>query len=206
MPGPLGGSAAPSGAGYPKLPHNAQKWVLAGPASLETWVSLLWSFHWTPVGAAGTGTGQGSSHRRTQKSFFRCSTGIILFLYQTQSSPKPCCPNSDFNSLYQLGCRQSKESTWRRFEFLIFSSQRFTEETHTWAIGIACYLLNSTLPSLAAHPHRLIPVGPSSFLFGVHGWICCEQVSLGVSVPAIHLWIKKPEYRWEMGLILHCML
>lgn len=45
VPSLLGSSAAPSGVGYPKAAPNAEKLVLAGPAPLEPWVSLLRSFH-----------------------------------------------------------------------------------------------------------------------------------------------------------------
>lgn len=102
--------------------------------SLKLPFNSIWTWRTEMLQALG----RGSSHRKTAKSFFRYSTGIILFLYQTQSSPKPRCPNFIFNSLYQLGCRQSKENSLGLFEFLRFSSQRFTEETHTRATGIAC--------------------------------------------------------------------
>lgn len=145
-----------------------------------------------------------NGYRKTAKNFLKCSTGNVLFLYQTQSFPKPCCPNF-FISLYQLGCRQAKEgAVWTFLNSLVFLVRDSLKKFVPWATGIAFSLLFHP-PFTGNLAHRLILVGPLPPCLGLIAAqglfpsISSEQVSRVVLAPPVHLWIDKPKYKWEMG-------
>lgn len=195
----------------------------------ENWCSLLhwksqphfWNWCVTLCGrwrlTADTGNRQRffSGHRRRAKRFPGCPSGHVLCLYQTQSFPKPCCLDFLFHfSAFVAGRVEGEQlrPSW--------IPQSFVLEIH-WR-NLCPELLQlpftsySTI-SLAIYPHRLIPGGTSHLLLehaatqGLFPSICSHQpysepVSRAVSAPPICLWIKKPNYKWEMGFLLHFTL